>query len=184
MAIFIGMTELKFRPRFRFRTTLHPDVIRDRLRAHVREKNPVGFRLKGTGPHLVLQYPPEQQVPWTPQLDMDLEMDQQPGYETYTVVRCLIGPAPEIWMMFLGGYIGIAVLSVFGVAIGSAQVMMAELPWGFYAMLPLLALAVVLWLLAQEGKRRSRSAMLGLKHFVDEALGCDCFRLADEEAAR
>jgi hypothetical protein len=37
----------------------------------------------------------------------------------------------------------------------------------------------VLWLLSQEGKRRSKAEMRMLKNFVDGALGCDCFALAD-----
>jgi hypothetical protein len=43
--------------------------------------------------------------------------------------------------------------------------------------MPLLGLG--LWLLAQGGKRRSRQEMRTLKTFVDDALGCDCFALAE-----
>jgi len=35
--------------------------------------------------------------------------------------------------------------------------------------------------MVQEGKRRSRDDMRTLKRFVDDALGCDCIRLADEQ---
>lgn len=165
------MSELEFRPRFKLRTLLHPDTVRDRLRECVRENNPAGYRLKGNLPHMILQHPPEKRQAWTPQLDIDLEMEQEPGQETFTVVRCMIGPAPTVWMMFMGGYIALALLATFGLAIGYPQLMLHESPWGLYGAGILLAAALALWLLAQAGKRRAKDDMRALKRFVDEALG-------------
>lgn len=172
------MTDLKFRPRFKFRTPMHPDEIRDRLRGHVRDSNPIGFRLKGNLPHMILMYPLDHQHLWTPQMDIDLEMEQEPGKETFTIVRCMIGPAPAVWMMFMGGYIALALLTTFGLAIGYPQWRLNESPWGLYGAVILLVCAVGLWLLAQAGKRRAKAEMHRLKHFLDEALGCDCLSLA------
>jgi hypothetical protein len=115
------MNELKFRPRFRFRTPMHPDTIRDKLRIHVRERNPEGYLLTGTGPHMVLHFAAEQRRLWTPQMDLDLEMEQVPGQETFTVVRCLIGPQPSIWMVFVGLYMAMAILALLGISIGVSQ---------------------------------------------------------------
>ncbi len=172
------MTDLKFRPRFKFRTPMHPDAIRDRLRGQVRGNNPEGFRLKGNLPHMILLYPLEKQRLWTPQMDIDLEMEQEPGQETFTVVRCMIGPAPTVWMMFMGGYIALGLLATFGLAIGYPQLRLNESPWGLYGAGMLVAAGVVLWLLAQVGKLRARSDMERLKDFMDAALGCDCLALA------
>lgn len=178
--IFSRMTDLKFRPRLKFRTPLHPDEIRDRLRAQVRDANPAGFRLRGSLPHMTLVFPPDQQRLWTPQLDIDLEMDQEPGQETYTVLRCLIGPAPAVWMMFMGGYIALAFLAVIGFSIGYPQLRLQESPWGIYGGAALLMAAFGLWLLAQAGKRQARGEMKALLRFLNEALGCDCLALAEQ----
>lgn len=175
------MTDLKFRPRFRFRTPMHPDEIRDRLRGRVRNLNPTGYRLTGNLPHMVLQFPTAQQRLWTPQMDIDLEMEQEPGKETFTVVRCMIGPAPAVWMMFMGAYVALGLLATFGLAIGYPQLRLNESPWGLYGAVILLLAALGLWLLAQAGKRQAKDDMLDLKHFLDAALGCDCLTMADPE---
>ena len=164
------MSDPRFRPRFQFRTPLHPDAVRDRLRARVREQNPAGYRLKGNLPHMILQHPPEQQHLWTPQMDIDLEMEQEPGQETFTIVRCMIGPAPTVWMSFMGGYIALGLLATFGLAIGYPQLRLNASPWGLYGAGILLAAALGLWLLAQAGKQRARDQMRAQKRFVEEAL--------------
>lgn len=178
------MSDLKFRPRFKFRSPLHPDDIRDRLRAQVREQNPNGYRLKGNLPHMILQHAPDQQQLWTPQMDIDLEMEQEPGQETFTIVRCMIGPAPTVWMMFMGAYIALALLATFGLAIGYPQLRLNESPWGLYCAVLLLAAGLGLWLLAQVGKLRARNHMVALLHFVNDALGCDCLAAAEVERLR
>ena len=63
-----------------------------------------------------------------------------------------------------------------------AQQMVKETVWGYYLVAPAPLLGLGLWLLAQGGKRRSRDEMRTLKTFVDDALGCDCFALAEGSA--
>ncbi|MBL7963340.1 MAG: hypothetical protein JNM31_05775 [Flavobacteriales bacterium] len=170
------MTELEFRPRFHFFTPLAADEVKRRIAAHVVDDNALGLQLKGTGHHLILQFPVNSQRSWTPQMDLDVEVE-----EGRTRVRCLIGPSPSIWMLFVGGYLGCVVLALLGISIGVAQGIVGAPVWGYLLVAPTPFIALVLWLLAQEGKRRSQDAMRALKTFVDEALGCDCFRLAEEE---
>ena len=107
-----AMSELEFRPRFRFRTSLGPDVIGDRLRSKVRDDNPAGLRLGGTGHHHTLRFPYQAQRSWTPQMDIDLEVEQRPDEEPVTIVRCQIGPSPSISMLFVGRKIGQCVMSL------------------------------------------------------------------------
>lgn len=177
--IFIRMSELEFRPRFRFRTPLEPEVIKQRIQEAVRERNPLAIRLGGTGYHLSLQFPQEAQRSWSPQMDVDVELEQLPGQDPVSVVRCQIGPMPTIWMLFVGAYIFLCVLALLGISIGTSQQIVGAFPWGWWLALPTPFLALVLWLLAQEGKRRSKDQMRALKQFVDQALGCDCFAMAD-----
>lgn len=172
------MSELEFRPRFRFRTPLAPDTIKQRIQERVRDHNPLSLRLGGTGNHLSLQFPHAAQHAWTPQMDIDLEVEQLSNAPASTIVRCQIGPMPTIWMLFVGGYIFLCVIALLGISIGTSQQIVGAFAWGWWAALPTPFLALVLWLLAQEGKRRAKDEMRALKVFVDDALGCDCFALA------
>ncbi len=173
------MSELEFRPRFRFRSPLTPEVIKQRIQDRVRENNPSRLRLGGTGHHLSLQFPPGAQRSWTPQMDLDVELEQLPGQKPMSIVRCQIGPMPTVWMLFVGGHMFLVVVALLGISMGASQQVVGTFAWGWWMALPTPFLALVLWLLAQEGKRRSKGEMGLLKHFVDDALGCDCFDLAE-----
>lgn len=168
------MSELEFRPRFRFHTPLSGEEVERRITDRVAQHNPEGLALRRTGMHLVLTFPHAVQHAWTPQMDVDVSAE-----DGRTLVRCLIGPAPSIWMLFMGGYIVLTVVALLGVTLGMAQQMVNETVWGYYLVVPLPFIGLGLWLLAQGGKRRSRAEMRTLKTFVDEALGCDCFALAE-----
>jgi len=172
------MSDLEFRPRFRFRTPLDPATIKARIQDRVRDRNPHALHLGGTGDHHALRFPHDAQRSWTPQMDIDVELEQLPGREPVTVVRCQIGPSPSIWMLFVGGYIFLCVIALLGISIGTSQQVVGAFAWGWWAALPTPILALALWLMAQEGKRRSKDQMRILKRFVDDALGCDCFSLA------
>ena len=170
------MSELEFRPRFRFRTPLSPEEVKRRIADRVSTINPHGLVLTGTGHHLVLNFPHHAQRSWTPQMDVDVESDQG-----VTWVRCLIGPSPTIWMLFVGGYMFSTILALLGLSIGVSQQIVGADAWGFLMVAPTPFIALMLWLMAQAGKRRSRDEMRTLKVFVDQALGCDCFALAMQD---
>lgn len=170
------MSELEFRPRFRFRTPLPADEVKRRIADRVSTSNPDGLVLSGTGHHLVLNFPRNAQRSWTPQMDLDVEREQE-----VTWVRCLIGPSPTIWMLFVGGYMFATILALLGLSIGVSQQIVGADAWGFLMVAPAPFIALVLWLMAQAGKRRSRDEMRTLKVFVDQALGCDCFALAMQD---
>jgi hypothetical protein len=170
------MTELEFRPRFRFRTPLPPEEVKRRIADRVSTTNPDRLVLSGTGHHLVLNFPRHAQRSWTPQMDLDVEREQE-----VTWVRCLIGPSPTIWMLFVGGYMFATILALLGLSIGVSQQIVGTDAWGFLMVAPAPFIALMLWLMAQAGKQRSRDEMRTLKVFVDQALGCDCFALAMQD---
>jgi hypothetical protein len=168
------MSELEFRPRFRFSTPLPASEVNDRLARHA-SGDPRALVLGGTGQHISLSFPHQQQQAWTPQMDIDIET-----LDGRTMVRCLIGPAPSIWMLFVGGYMLCVVLALLGISIGVSQQVVGAEPWGFLMVVPTPFLAVALWGMAQVGKRKARADMRYLKNFVDTALGCDCFALSEQ----
>lgn len=169
-----AMTELEFRPRFRFSTSLEASEVMERIAVRVASNNPRGLLMGGTGRHISLAFPARDHRAWTPQMDIDIDTDSG-----RTVVRCLIGPAPAIWMLFVGGYLLCVVLALLGMSIGVSQQVVGVEPWGLLLAAPAPLLAVLLWGLAEAGKRRARADMHLLKRFVDHALGCDCFALSE-----
>ncbi|MCC6399211.1 MAG: hypothetical protein IT227_00460 [Flavobacteriales bacterium] len=171
------MSALEFRPRFRFTTPLSKDEVVRRIGERLREENPDQLWLKNADDHLVLSFPSRHTHAWTPQMDINLEVRPEG-----TLVRCLLGPSPGIWMLFSAGYIVLGLLAMTGATLGFAQVSLGHAAWGFWALPVGAAGAVVLFLLARAGRRKASGEMRVLKHFVDDALGCDCFKLAMDQA--
>ena len=168
------MSELEFRPRFRFRTPLAAEDVVARVRGH--QAGERGPRAGGTGNHLTLRFPANLRRSWTPEMSIYVEPDAAGSR-----VRCLIGPASGIWMMFVGGYLFWSFVAIVGIALGASQRTLDGTPWGYWLILPAAVGSVIMFGMVQEGKRRSRDDMRTLKRFVDDALGCDCIRLADEQ---
>lgn len=170
--------KLEFRPRFRFGTPLGGKEIAERITERLRTNNPRGLWLKNAHDHLTLNFPGQGSEAWTPQMDIDFEAVD----EGRTLVRCLIGPSPSIWMLFTGGYLGLTLLGLTGITIGFVQQLMKIPMWGYVAVPVSLVGAAALFFVAHAGQHRARAEMRVLKDFLDEALGCDCFKLAEEQA--
>lgn len=153
--------------------------ITDRIRERLRQENPRGLWLKNAHYHIMLNFPHTGSEAWTPQMEINFD-EVEKGR---TVVRCMIGPTNSIWMLFAAGYLGCILLGLTGITFGIAQVMLHHTPWGFYAVPFVLLLAGFMFYLERTGRTRAQNDMRLLKDFVDQALGCDCLKLADEQAA-
>ena len=85
--------------------------------------------------------------------------------------------ALRTWMAL----VNLTLLGLTGMTLGFSQWSLGSTPWGFWA-LPVSGLGVgVLIFLARAGHQRAHDEMRVLKTFVDEALGCDCFKLAEAQ---
>ena len=167
-----------FRPRFRFESDMDAAVITQRIGQWLQHDNPRKIWAKNTRDHLTLAFQHNASEAWTPQ--MDLSFEALPN--GHTLVRCLIGPAPGIWMLFAGGYLALTLLGLTAATLGAAQLMLKHTAWGFY-LVPVVLLGVgALFYLERAGRTRARSDMHFLKDLVDKALGCNCLKLAEEQA--
>lgn len=167
-----------FRPRYRFVTPLSAAEIKRSIREQLNTKNPRGLLLRSTDQHLVLSYPQRGSAAWTPQMDLTFEAVAN----DHTLVRCLIGPIPTIWMLFAGGYLALTLLALTGLTLGFAQHLAGSSPWG-YPLAGIAAAALLTMIIVERsGRRRARPDMYYLGSFVDESLGCDCLKLAREQA--
>ncbi|NEQ51066.1 MAG: hypothetical protein F6K11_13180 [Leptolyngbya sp. SIO3F4] len=125
--------------------------------------------------HIVLRMNPDERHFWSPQADVNLETQE----DGTTLVRCLFGPAPTVWTMFMFFYALLGVTALLGLMIGSSQWSLEESAWAFWLVPVALVLGSLLYFAAWEGKRLAHEEMRQLKHFLDESLGCDCFALAE-----
>ncbi len=173
------MSVLEFRPRFRFESPLKPGEVAGRIQQRVKEENPHGLWLKNAHYHLTLSFPSSSTEAWSPQMDINFE-DLPNGL---TLIRCLIGPSPGIWMLFAAGYLVLTLLGLTGLTLGFSQLTVGDTPWGFWALPVAVIGVVVMVVLARTGHQRAHEEMRVLKRFVDDALGCDCFKLAEAQAA-
>ncbi|MFZ1659482.1 MAG: hypothetical protein WAT61_11695 [Flavobacteriales bacterium] len=176
---FSPMSMLGFRPRFKFESPLSATDIVERIQQKVGSDNPAKLWQNNAHYHITLRFPTEHAHTWTPQLDLNLEEIPEGG----STVRCLIGPASNVWMLFAGGYLALALLGLTGLTLGFAQLSLNNTAWGFWAVpVAVVGIAVMVYL-AYTGQRRAHDDMRTLKEFVDGALGCDCFKVAMEQAA-
>lgn len=171
------MANVSFRPRFKFETPMTMEELVGKVKDQVKERNANGFKSKVLRYHIVLKYPPEKLHFWSPQLDVNLEK-QDNGL---TLVRCLFGPAPTVWTMFMFFYSICGVLAVIGLMIGFSQQTLGETPWAFWVALVGTLGGAALFVAAQQGKAMAQEEMMELKLFLDAALDCDCLKLAIEE---
>lgn len=167
-----------FRPRFKFESPLSGTDVAERIHDRLRQENPRGLWLKNAHYHLTLHFPRSASQAWTPQMDINFE---ELGKER-TLVRCMIGPNSSIWMLFAGGYIGLTLLGLTGITLGIAQQLLHQTPWGYYAVPFVLLCAGLMIHMERTGRTRAQDDMRVLKEFVDHALGCDCLKLAEEQA--
>ncbi|MBK6831545.1 MAG: hypothetical protein IPG92_12780 [Flavobacteriales bacterium] len=166
------------RPRFKFQSQLAGTEITKRISDRLREENPCELWLKNAHYHITLNFPRRTAQAWTPQMDINFE-DLGNGR---TLVRCLIGPGPGIWMLFAAGYVGLTLLGLTGITLGLAQQLLHETPWGFFFLPFVLAGAGTMVYLERTGRARAQNDMRVLKDTVDRALECDCLKLAEEQA--
>lgn len=169
-------TEGTFRPRFRFLTPMPAEEVIDRVKNYGKNRvaRPVIRQVHG---HIVLSIPEEDRHFWSPQMDVSAE--HEPDHDQ-TLVRCLIGPMPTVWTMFMFVYGFFGFIGFVGLTLGMSQWTLEKNMWGFWLVPVSLLGMVAMWLVSVEGKKLARAEMHALKNFVDEALECDCFKLAEE----
>lgn len=170
--------DLSFRPRFKFTSNLRKTEIVDRVVSNLKTSNPLRIKASVIDYHIVLKMPDDKKHLWSPQMDVNLECEQN---EQQTIVRCYINPAPNIWTLFMFLYALFGFIAVIGLMLGLSQVTLNQTPYMFYLVLGAAIGSIVLYLMAQQGKFMARDEMIQLKLFFDQCLNCDCFHISEEQ---
>lgn len=172
------MAEQGFRPRYKFFVPQAPEVILRAITTKANEQNPDRIIVRKAQDHMVLDIPNEDRHFWSPHMDLNVERDEA---LQSTLVRCLIGPSPTVWTMFMFFYGLFGFVGFIGLMLGMSQWTLNKAPWGLW-FVPLAMIGIgLMYYISYKGKALSRAEMMKLKTFIDDALGCDCLALADEQ---
>ena len=156
------MSDLKFRPRFRIETELEEKAVAELVREKLRTNNPEGFESTVVQGHLILKINRSKKHFWSPQMDVSLNpIEEGKG----TLIRCLLAPEPAVWTMFMFFYAVAGFGAFVGLMIAMSQWTLERDIWGIYLFLISTFLGVVLFFIAQFGKKISTDEMKALKEF-------------------
>ena len=170
------MSTIKFRNRFKFYTQLTVEEIKEKLYTSQKNNNKHHLQImKMMDNHLVLKYAEKYRNFFTPQMDINIETENN-----RTLIRCLIGPAPNVWTMFTFAYGSLGMIAMFsGLFWLTNYTLKKETLWYLPTIIATL-FALVMFIAVSIARQSSRPQMEVLKVFLDESLECDCFKLAEE----
>jgi len=158
------MSELTFRPRFRIETSLSCQEVEELIDTKLKSDNPESFGSSHIKGHIILSIHPSKKHFWSPQMDISIrEDDDEPGV---TIIRCLLAPAPVVWTMFMFFYALAGFGALVGFMIASSQYSLDKDMWGIWMGCGFLLLGIVLFMVAQGGKKLSKEEMYTLRHFI------------------
>jgi hypothetical protein len=129
------------------------------------DNNPEQFGSTYTKGHFTLRIHPQKRHFWSPQMDISVREDDD---EDFTVIRCLLAPAPVVWTMFMFLYALAGFGALVSFMIASSQYSLDKDMWGIWMGVGALVFGIVLYLVAQSGKRLSSDEMHALKNFIQE----------------
>lgn len=165
----------QFRPRFKFVLDIDSQQIAERFSDYA--KNTPQIQLARSRNHFIISHKKDLRKYWSPFLDISVEEEDENGP---SLVRCLIGPAPNVWTMFMFVYGFFGFIAFVGLTLGMSQWTLKKELWGFW-FLPVSFLGVLaMYFVSAQGKKLAKDEMMDLKKHVDRIFNCDCFKLHDE----
>ena len=147
------MSVFELRPRFRKNTNLSAKQISESVKTLMHSADPPCTATIATN-HIVLGIPPEQQHYWSPQLN--IEIDEQ---ENGCLLRCLFGPSPNVWTMFMFFYTGVAFTGLIGLFYGLSQWTLNMAPWALLVVPFALIGEIVLYTISKAGQKLAGEQM-------------------------
>lgn len=160
------MEKIEVRPRFHHNTALPPEKVIALLKAALAsEEAPV----KGlvVDQHIYLKIPQEQQHFWSPQLNLEIENEEN---GTGSRINGLFGPRESVWLMFIFFYallgFAIMIVSIMGFSQWNLG-LSARILWALPILLLLLVFA---YFTAKAGQKLGRDEMDTLYHFFRDSI--------------
>ena len=158
---------LHIRPQYKKTVQGMPHEVLARIRIDLDRRN---APCEGTvsNHHALLRIPDADAHFWSPRLTVQVEpAEDRPGS---THIRCMFGPSPTVWTLFIAIYAAVGFLGMVALIWGMAQRslgMDAPILWG----VPMaIVVGLSAWLTSGYGQHLGRAQMGTLKDFLDEVL--------------
>ena len=159
------MSDLTFRPRFRIESDFTCEEIENMINSKLQTANPDGFGSTFTPGHFILRIHPSKKHFWSPQMDISIRNEDD---DEHTVIRCLLAPAPTVWTMFMFLYALTGFGALVGFMIASSQYSLNKDIWGVWMGAGFLGVGIILYGIAQAGKKLAQDEMYRLRHFITD----------------
>ena len=161
----ITMSSFRLRPRFRHTTDSDFESIQMAISTEAKKEG-FGFELDIRDDHITVRIPEKERHFWSPQLDLSFEQE-----DASTQIRGHYGPNSNTWVLFTYGYAMLAILFFFaGIWVASKLTLHKPAPEAWLLVL-FVALAFVLYLIAQFGQKIGAEQMYRLHFFYQKAMG-------------
>lgn len=157
--------EGEFLPRFRLRIAEEKTAIFDKIK----EEATIETTVSGTfaDNYVILRIPKYERHYWSPELQIQFTRSEE---NNASILRCVIGPAQSVWLMFTFFYSITILLTVFGGMFGMIQYSVARTS-AFLWFWPVgIVLLIVLFAVSKAGQRKARNQTLHLVSFLLHAL--------------
>ncbi len=150
-------------PRFRLRVeaTL-PDSIFEEIK-NVAIPEPT---VSGTyaDKYIIIRIPSWERNYWSPELQIQASPDYEK--ENHTLLRCVVGPAQSVWMMFMFIYSFTILITLFGGMFGLVQYSIEKSSYFLWIWPIGLLVLAVLFVISKLGQRKARNQTLHLVSFL------------------
>jgi hypothetical protein len=142
------LSSFRVRPRFRVYVASNPEAVRTRLMAALADL-PVGLVARDFPGLIGLHITEDRRHYWSPRLLLNI--DPQP--DGTSCIVGIYGPEPEVWSIFLYGYIFSGMIGIFSAIMGGAQILVSSTPWALWITGAMVLMAAGLYIAAQLGQK-------------------------------
>ncbi len=159
------MSELALRPRFQ--NTLHapPQAVLDHFQKFLESDSEIA-----TGTivqhHIMIRVPKADLHYWSPQLDLELEEDEN----KHTLIRGLVGPSSSVWTKFVFLYFAAGFAAVVAAVVSLSQWTLGKPMWGLWVLGLALTVVIGTYLMGQTGKKLAHEQTWQLKYFFNDCI--------------
>jgi len=155
----------QMRPRFKIKLDLSVQGAMERVTQQL--KNPdCPCEGKLSKKHAMLYISKGARRFWSPFVSLEFDENTE-----QTEINGVIGPSPNMWMMFTSGYALLAFFAFVMTMLGISQIIIKQTPWGFYCLPGILLLAVFWYSLSFMGQRLATGQIHNLRKLLDCSFG-------------
>ena len=159
------MSSFRLRPRFKHLTSFTSEAIEEMVKEEV-TNDQEECELSVLSGHIVIKICEKERTFWSPQLDLDIEEE-----DGKTLIRGFYGPNPTTWALFTYGYVALGIIFTFVGIWGLSKWTLNKPAPELWILLPIVILALSLYIFAQFGQKLGAEQMYKLHFFYQRVIG-------------